>query len=380
MTINGPEFNAASSSFDDESARDAERSARVSDEKRALFLNALQRNEVERARRGDAGTGLAPQRQAPGRERAAADRPSSSNSAEGVRLPEASRASTTRRALPDASGAPRHARQGAASQVPIEAQRPAGADKPAQTTPTAVQSGDGPPTTEHVQPGAGASVTQEHPVTHRAGVDARRSRGMLARSGRGEAHAIRQSSPSALMSTPKKGRLDANQRVQSQGDGAELGGNVDVGTSAAAALQAREGSRHREGDSTGGYETDAADTEGTPIHGLTGFSSDASRAASAGPQGHIAHIPSVVLQQMIEFAGVHRNTRGEAEFHLGLAAGFAGGLRLKLTAFGERRFGLKLRCSDKRAIGDLEAQIGALINRLADSDLEIVEVEVAPVG
>src|SRR3989442_1672749 len=52
--------------------------------------------------------------------------------------------------------------------------------------------------------------------------------------------------------------------------------------------------------------------------------------------------PPELLQQLVEFAAVHRNSDGLMEFRLGLVREALGGLQIQLQAYGNRRIGLKI--------------------------------------
>lgn len=90
----------------------------------------------------------------------------------------------------------------------------------------------------------------------------------------------------------------------------------------------------------------------------------------AGPNLQLAE----ALQQVVEFAGIHRNREGHVEFMLGLLPGVVGGLRMRVIAYGNRRIGLRYRGGGAVPICTLESELGALAAELRKHGLDVVEI------
>jgi hypothetical protein len=83
--------------------------------------------------------------------------------------------------------------------------------------------------------------------------------------------------------------------------------------------------------------------------------------------------PSELMQQLVEFATVHRNQSGFMEFQLGLSRQALGGLRIQLCAYGNRRVGLAIK-GNRGGIGD--AEVAGLVEALRKKNLDVVDVVV----
>jgi hypothetical protein len=85
--------------------------------------------------------------------------------------------------------------------------------------------------------------------------------------------------------------------------------------------------------------------------------------------------PPELLQQLVEFAAVHRNADGLMEFRLGLVREALGGLQIQMQAYGNRRIGLKIKSGGKGGIG--EEEVAGLIDALRAKNVEVVDVVLA---
>jgi len=95
-------------------------------------------------------------------------------------------------------------------------------------------------------------------------------------------------------------------------------------------------------------------------------------APTAGPA---TTLPMELLQQVIDYATVSRNTEGFMEFRMGLSRDTLGGMRVRVTAFGNRRVGLKIQNGDTDA-GVSEGEVAGLIAALKARNVDVVEVAV----
>jgi hypothetical protein len=95
----------------------------------------------------------------------------------------------------------------------------------------------------------------------------------------------------------------------------------------------------------------------------------------AAPEQSGRHIepPAALVQRLVEFATVHRNNQGVVEFTLGLQQSVLGGMRIQLSAYGNRRVGLTVKSAGQHAaVGDEE--LAGLIDSLRRKNVEVVEV------
>jgi hypothetical protein len=81
--------------------------------------------------------------------------------------------------------------------------------------------------------------------------------------------------------------------------------------------------------------------------------------------------PTELVQQLVEFATVHRNQSGFMEFQLGLTRQTLGGLRIQLCAYGNRRVGLAIK-GNRGGLGD--AEVAGLVEALKKKNLDVVDV------
>ncbi len=84
-------------------------------------------------------------------------------------------------------------------------------------------------------------------------------------------------------------------------------------------------------------------------------------------------IPSALLDRVVEFATVTRNSEGFMEFQMGMAKEALGGLKIKVTAYGNRKVGLKVKSGGGEG-GIGEQNIADLIEALKSRDVEVVDV------
>ncbi len=367
MTITGPNLNASSTSRDDDSAREAERVARVSDQKRAQFLSALRNSDASKARPGRPGS-----RPSAGNQQAVWDRLPG-------RPPESCKRSTAGPAGRDADSTTEPDQADGTAREGLQNESPGTPGRTTPGKPASSQGFRGETRMPSEQSRGEAAVGQDAPTEESSNGTQPQSAPQPTPTRRGSPGAADPGGRRPIAPKSAKGESPVS-AGRSPAKGAELGLNVDVSQAAAAEAHAREERGDTKSDSVGDEGSSVEDTEGQSIHGLVGFTGSATKMPAPVPQAIAGRLPSAVLQQVIEFANVHHNTRGEAEFLLGLVAGAAGGLRLKITALGKRRFGLRVSCCDKRTINDLEAQIAALIEKLGDRDLEVVDVEIEPAG
>jgi hypothetical protein len=340
MPISGPGIEPPSPSRDDERVREDKKAEQRSAEKKAQFLGTLKKKEAENAQ-------------------------------------EKTQALTSKPKSKQAQPPKTTGQQKGKFQKTVLGETPKGPAKPGKGTGTRA------PLTTGKQPALGGPPAAEDGVQESVLPQAAHNADTP------DATAQQTSQPPARPGTPhppgtrvpggKVARPKAleDQRGPIQAADGETGTSKEVEglQGAVSKLQERDSERDTGSEGTGGEGSGAEDVEGKPIYGLTGFTTSAPRVAPT-PQGRAGLLPSAVLQQVIEFAGVHRNKQGEAEFHLGLVAGAMGGLRLKVIAFGNRRLGLKVSCKQKGAVKDLEGQVAALADELRKRDLDVVSVEV----
>jgi hypothetical protein len=80
--------------------------------------------------------------------------------------------------------------------------------------------------------------------------------------------------------------------------------------------------------------------------------------------------PAPVLQEIVEFAELHREKDGRCEFHLGLDRKKFKGAEIRVSSHGKRRIGLRIEKSE--VIG--QSNVDALVEALTERNIEIVEV------
>jgi hypothetical protein len=340
MPISGPGIEPPSPSRDDERAREDKKAEQRSAEKKAQFLGTLKRKEAEKAQE----------------ETQSATSKAKDKQAQPPKTTDQQKSKFQKTALGKTPKGPAKPGKGTGTRAPLTTGKqpalggPLAADDGVQESvlPQAADMAD--------TPNAGTQQTRQPParpgMPHPPGTQV--SGGEVAR---------------------QKGLEDKRGPIQAAGGETGTWREAEGLQGAVSKLQERDSERDTGSDSSGGEGSGAEDVEGKPIYGLTGFTASAPRVAPT-PQGRAGLLPSAILQQVIEFAGVHRNKQGEAEFHLGLVAGAMGGLRLKVTAFGNRRLGLKVSCKQKGAVKDLEGQVAALVDELRERDLEVVSVEI----
>ncbi|HYE16868.1 MAG TPA: hypothetical protein VEA69_00365 [Tepidisphaeraceae bacterium] len=102
----------------------------------------------------------------------------------------------------------------------------------------------------------------------------------------------------------------------------------------------------------------------------------AQHAAAPQQAGPATTIPTALLQQVVEFATVAKNADGFMEFRMGLSKDALGGMRVRVTAYGNRRIGLKVQngSGGERSVG--EDEVSSLIEALRARNVEVVDVEV----
>lgn len=79
-------------------------------------------------------------------------------------------------------------------------------------------------------------------------------------------------------------------------------------------------------------------------------------------------VPVNTLQEVVEFAALHRSSDGSAEFLMGLGAGQLQGMKVSVTALGQRRVSLKV-CGGACT----EEELSMLVSGLRTRGLDVVE-------
>ena len=132
---------------------------------------------------------------------------------------------------------------------------------------------------------------------------------------------------------------------------------------------------HRRGEDQGSKGMDSQDNAVVPVQ--LPNTTPATRhlhelsTQPAGPR--TVQPPAALVQQLVEFAAVHRNNAGIVEFTLGMQQNVLGGMRVQLAAYGNRRVGITVKsASGKGTVGDEE--LAGLVDALRRRNVEVVEV------
>jgi hypothetical protein len=97
----------------------------------------------------------------------------------------------------------------------------------------------------------------------------------------------------------------------------------------------------------------------------------ANLAPVAQPAAQQSIVPPAVVQQMVEFAAVHRGRDGVVEFRLGMNRDVLGGVRLQLLSYGRKRMGIRVLRDDAGALND--ADLAAIVQTLRSKGIDVIE-------
>ncbi len=84
--------------------------------------------------------------------------------------------------------------------------------------------------------------------------------------------------------------------------------------------------------------------------------------------------PAALVQQLVEFATLYRSAAGTMEFNLCLVREALGGLRIQVSAFGNRRVGLTIKNGRGQPSAIGEEEVAGLVAALRKRDVEVVDV------
>jgi hypothetical protein len=131
--------------------------------------------------------------------------------------------------------------------------------------------------------------------------------------------------------------------------------------------------RHSDGKPSGGSESKDGDVQSAGQAAPSAAATHLHQLATEQQTTRTIEPPAALVQRLVEFATVHRNQQGVVEFTLGLQQAVLGGMRIQLSAYGNRRVGLTVKSAGQRAaVGDEE--IAGLIDSLRKRNVEVVEV------
>ena len=145
----------------------------------------------------------------------------------------------------------------------------------------------------------------------------------------------------------------------------------------AAQAQGRRQGKSGQGDAgSSGNSSDGSTPDPRLLAGGAQMQAPQQFQAAMGPQAAARPMPPPELvQQLVEYAHVHTTADGVIEFNLGLAREALGGLRIQLSAYGNRRVGLTIKGrKGQKGIG--EQEVAGLIDALRERNVEVVDVVV----
>jgi hypothetical protein len=93
-------------------------------------------------------------------------------------------------------------------------------------------------------------------------------------------------------------------------------------------------------------------------------------AAAAGAGRSITIPPDV--QRFVEYAAITRNAQGCVEFFLGLNQGVLGGVGIRISAYGNRRVGVRVTTGGRNGAAD-DPDFESLVQTLRQRGIEVVE-------
>jgi hypothetical protein len=151
---------------------------------------------------------------------------------------------------------------------------------------------------------------------------------------------------------------------------------VSAASNAAQAHGRRQGKSGQGDAGAGGNSSDGSTPDPRLLAGAAPMQAAQQFQATMGPQAAGRPMPPPELvQQLVEFAHVHTTADGVIEFNLGLVRDALGGLRIQLSAYGNRRVGLTIKGrKGQKGIG--EQEVAGLIDALRERNVEVVDVVV----
>jgi hypothetical protein len=151
---------------------------------------------------------------------------------------------------------------------------------------------------------------------------------------------------------------------------------VSASSNAAQAHGRRQGKTGQGDAGSSGNSSDGSGPDPRLLAGMAPMQAAQQFQAAMGPQAAARPMPPPELvQQLVEYAHVHTTTDGVIEFNLGLVRDALGGLRIQLSAYGNRRVGLTIKGrKGQKGIG--EQEVAGLIDALRERNVEVVDVVV----